>query len=234
MVSLARLKPGSRMPPATGEPTNTPGDHHPPCDRVAITPEAAGEDFFTPVLRRLAAARRPPRTRRPRRSQPLLRPSTRPVPQPIFPPGGRPEPLPAQRGHLFCRRPPRPGRLGCHREGERLGRLIQGAFRADPRSFLIEAIESAGGTGDIMCAWRRHGRRLRRSRPGRARWSGQALVQNPVSRMVPGRRRRRRDVTIRVPGSEHPIFVKPAGVSAEGRSNGEAAGRAEVDFEGRT
>ena len=116
---------------------------------------------------------------------------------------------------------------------------VREAFRADPRSFLIEAIEGAGGSGDILCAMPEaqgagYGDRVL----GIREWEKVRLsFKIPVERdWFSGEGDDTETFTIRVPGSDQPILVSPTGVSRlrDAIDDARAAGRADVEHEGRT
>ncbi len=114
------------------------------------------------------------------------------------------------------------------------------AFRADPRSFLTEEIERAGGSGDILCggevmlAVTDYGERVL----GVREWDGSRLsFKIPVFRnWFPDEDEGGGFYTIEVPGAPQPLVVRNNEVAAlrDAVDVARAANHEEVSFNGKT
>ncbi len=114
------------------------------------------------------------------------------------------------------------------------------AFRANPRSFLNEEIEKAGGAGDILCESTilreamDYGERVL----GVQEWNGVHLsFKIPVYyKWFPDDEGNVETYTLDIPGSQQPLFVRPDQVSKlrDTIDNALAGGRKDISFDGKT
>lgn len=114
------------------------------------------------------------------------------------------------------------------------------AFRANPRSFLIDEVEQAGGTGDIICdgAILREPMEYGERVLGIREWDGKGVsFQIPVfHNWFPKDSEDVETYTLDVPGAMQPLFVRPAEVSRlrDAVEAARAANHQHVTFDGRT
>ena len=119
-------------------------------------------------------------------------------------------------------------------------RAARAAFRANPRSFLIEEIEQAGGTGDIICdgAVLREPMEYGERVLGVREWDGKGVsFQIPVfHNWFPRDGEDVETYTLDVPGAAQPLFVRPAEVSRlrDAVEAARAANCQHVTFDGKT
>ena len=187
---------------------------------LAIEPIAPDTDFFAPVL--FGDAPPPPGVSPDNEEVPVIRGPLLPTEHAakfrsvLFPNQGARSHYRLGEGVYCIAAAPVSAALGVIEQVNKSDVATRAAFRVNPMSFLNEAIEAAGGAGDILCDSEvvreamEYGERVL----GVTEWNGVKLsFQIPVYRQwFPGEEEQTEAYTIEVPGAETPLRLRPSEV----------------------